>query len=111
MSELSTWQSIEQIEAHLSAAALSTWQSIEQIEAHLAVVVRLLNQLKLANPPGLPDERHPCDGAVCRVLRYKVIPAAPSQEPDPWAMEPGDCQRALAEIWDTMKDSEEKDPR
>lgn len=47
-----------------------------------------------------------CNCAVCVTLRHVVIPTSPDPVPDPWKMEPGDCQRALAELWDALKRQE-----
>lgn len=33
-----------------------------------------------------------------------VIPVQPSGEKNPWLMSPGDCQRALADLWELVKD-------
>jgi hypothetical protein len=44
-----------------------------------------------------------CECLTCQAVDYGVIPVAPSVERDPWKMEPGDCQRALADIWDARK--------
>lgn len=37
---------------------------------------------------------------TCEAVKHNVYAVAPSTVPDPQAMEPGDAQRALAEIWD-----------
>jgi len=49
----------------------------------------------------------PCTCSVCQILRHHVIPVAPSIEPDPSKMQPGDCQRALIAMWEAMKRTEE----
>lgn len=50
----------------------------------------------------------PCKCAVCAVVRHSVYATAPSTEPDPHAMEPGDCQRALIKIWDALQKQEDE---
>lgn len=44
--------------------------------------------------------KSPCNCPVCRAVDQAVHPVAPSTELDPWAMEPGDAQRALAVIYE-----------
>lgn len=41
----------------------------------------------------------PCSCKVCKLLRDGVFLVAPDTTPDPSKMEPGDCQRLLAEMW------------
>ena len=52
------------------------------------------------------SRKGPCGCTVCRMLRHSVIPTAPSIEPDPSKMEPGDCQRVLIELWGALKRAE-----
>lgn len=42
-----------------------------------------------------------------KAIRGAVIPVMPSGERNPWLMSPGDCQRALAELWELVKDDQQ----